>query len=68
MRAEGDTGKVIWFTLPAPSGAAPPWHRLYGATTDGPFSPGSSAGGPFTGFRTVTGKREHTAARSAVVG
>ncbi|MFF9011894.1 ATP-binding protein [Streptomyces sp. NPDC014870] len=35
-----DTGKVIWFTLPAPTPAvAVPSraHAVYGATTDGPF-------------------------------
>ncbi|MFD3524509.1 ATP-binding protein [Streptomyces sp. NPDC058653] len=73
VRAEGDAGKVIWFTLPAPAGDAPPRNPLYGATTDGPF-PGASflgssfADSPFAGIRTVAGKRDHTAARSAVVG
>lgn len=63
VRAEGDAGKVIWFTLPAPSAAVPPRNPVYGATTDGPFSYGS-----FAGIRAVAGEREQTAARSAVVG
>lgn len=82
VRAEGDTGKVIWFTLPAPPAAAPR-HALYGATTDGPFSHGAVtlgavANGPlgdgaftgatFTGIRPLAGNREPTAVRSAVVG
>ncbi|MFD5898530.1 MULTISPECIES: ATP-binding protein [unclassified Streptomyces] len=68
VRAEGDAGKVIWFTLPAPSAAAPPRNPVYGATTDGPFSHGSFAESPFAGIRSVAGEREHTSARSAVVG
>lgn len=67
VRAEGDAGKVIWFTLPALS-AAPPRNPVYGATTDGPFSGASFAGSPLSGIRTVTGDREHASARSAVVG
>ncbi|MFI6729504.1 ATP-binding protein [Streptomyces atratus] len=36
----GGAGKVVWFTLPAPSlFAAQPLHAVYGATTDGPFEP-----------------------------
>lgn len=68
VRAEGDTGKVIWFTLPAPSAAAASRSPLYGATTDGPFSGASFADSPFAEIRTVAGDREHTSARSAVVG
>lgn len=56
----GGAGKVVWFTLPAPSRCfvLPP-HPVYGATTDGPFELDSltylESGTPF-------------AARSAVVG
>ncbi|MFE5669244.1 ATP-binding protein, partial [Streptomyces niveus] len=64
VRAEGDAGKVIWFTLPA-SAAAPPRHPLYGATTDGPFSVTSFANSSFADIRAVSGERDHTAARSA---
>ncbi|MEV0778916.1 ATP-binding protein [Streptomyces sp. NPDC050428] len=60
VRPEGDAGKVIWFTLPAPSTAAPPRHRLYGAMTDGPFSlgpltHGSFADGPVGGIPAAVG-------------
>lgn len=68
VRAEGDAGKVIWFTLPAPPAATAPRSPLYGATTDGPFSPGAFADSAFAGIRAVAGERDHTAARSAVVG
>jgi anti-sigma regulatory factor (Ser/Thr protein kinase) len=38
IRPRGDTGKSIWFTLPAPlSAVALPAHAVYGAMTDGPF-------------------------------
>ncbi|MFD9032332.1 ATP-binding protein [Streptomyces sp. NPDC059567] len=40
IRPNGDTGKVVWFTLSAPTPAvAVPTrsHAVYGATTDGPF-------------------------------
>ncbi|MGW3661238.1 ATP-binding protein [Streptomyces sp. NPDC005151] len=61
FRPWGRAGKVVWFTLPAPSPtvALPP-NSLYGATTDGPFC-----------AVTTTSPREavaHTDARSAVVG
>jgi anti-sigma regulatory factor (Ser/Thr protein kinase) len=41
IRPHGETGKVVWFTLPAPTPAvAVPSrsHAVYGATTDGPFA------------------------------
>ncbi|MFJ2115975.1 MULTISPECIES: ATP-binding protein [unclassified Streptomyces] len=38
IRPRGDTGKSIWFTLPAPPVALTlPLRPVYGATTDGPF-------------------------------
>ncbi|MEU3183783.1 ATP-binding protein [Streptomyces sp. NPDC006923] len=61
VRPRGDTGKSIWFTLPAPPSAlAPPLRAVYGATTDGPFRG--------TQFIALTGEHGHAAARSAVVG
>ncbi|QGZ47654.1 MULTISPECIES: ATP-binding protein [Streptomyces] len=41
IRPHGETGKVIWFTLsaPTPAVAVPSRsHAVYGATTDGPFA------------------------------
>ncbi|MET9375933.1 ATP-binding protein [Streptomyces sp. NPDC002992] len=41
IRPHGETGKVVWFTLPAPTPevAVPSRsHAVYGATTDGPFA------------------------------
>ncbi|MFJ8074201.1 ATP-binding protein [Streptomyces sp. NPDC096176] len=39
-RPQGDTGKVVWFTLPASSSPVtlPAYRAVYGATTIGPFS------------------------------
>ncbi|MFG2648214.1 ATP-binding protein [Streptomyces sp. NPDC048436] len=69
VRPHGDTGKVVWFTLPAapapaPAVALPPTYPVYGATTAGPFAdletvPDTIADGHAPG---------HTPARSAVVG
>lgn len=66
VRPHGDTGKVVWFTLPAPTTAvAPPsTFPAYGATTAGPFADldtgtGALADGHAPG---------HAPARSAVVG
>lgn len=67
VRPHGDTGKVVWFTLPAPAPAVAlsPSYPVYGATTAGPFAelgagaPESIADGHAPG---------HTPARSAVVG
>lgn len=60
VRPRGGSGKVVWFTLPAPSLFAElPLHSVYGATTDGPFGdvdPPSLE------------KVAHTDARSAAVG
>ncbi len=61
VRPRGRSGKVVWFTLTAPSlTAALPPHSVYGATTDGPF-----------GSVTTTSPLEgvaHSDARSATVG
>jgi len=39
VRPADGTGKVVWFTLPAPAGFAAHTPRaVYGATTDGPFA------------------------------
>ncbi|MEV7683778.1 ATP-binding protein [Streptomyces sp. NPDC088341] len=44
VRARGDTGKSIWFTLPTPPAALSLALRpVYGATTEGPF-PGFESG------------------------
>nr|WP_237330512.1 ATP-binding protein [Streptomyces sp. BA2] len=66
VRPHGDTGKVVWFTLPAPASAAalPSAYPAYGAATTGPFAdlapgPQSLADGHAPG---------HAPARSAVVG
>ncbi|MFJ5226446.1 ATP-binding protein [Streptomyces sp. NPDC088400] len=62
IRPQGDTGKSIWFTLPAsPAALALALRPVYGATTDGPFL-GVAALGP------GTGEHGRTAARSAVFG
>jgi anti-sigma regulatory factor (Ser/Thr protein kinase) len=61
MRPVGDTGKSIWFTLPAPPGVmALPARPVYGATTDGPFRG--------TEFGIVTGGHGTAGHRSTVVG
>ncbi|AWL36911.1 ATP-binding protein [Streptomyces sp. SM18] len=61
VRPSDDTGKVVWFTLPAPSfAAALPPLPVYGSTTDGPF--GSM---PAVTMEPVTAPAR---ARSAVVG
>ncbi|RDG36029.1 ATP-binding protein [Streptomyces corynorhini] len=61
IRRRGDTGKSIWFTLPAPPSAlAPPLRAVYGATTDGPF-----LGAAFGAAGHESGNR---AVRSTVVG
>ncbi|MFI2781164.1 ATP-binding protein [Streptomyces sp. ALB3] len=60
VRPSDDTGKVIWFTLPAPSFTALPPLPVYGSTTDGPFASAS------TGLMEPTAARKR--GRSAVVG
>ncbi|SCF98723.1 ATP-binding protein [Streptomyces sp. Ncost-T10-10d] len=56
----GGAGKVVWFTLPAPSlFTALPLHAVYGATTDGPFEPDAV---------TYLDGRTPSVARSSVVG
>lgn len=78
VRPHGETGKVVWFTLPAPLPmVAPPSpsHAVYGATTEGPF-PGHSRfrGAPGTSlegipFGTPTEPvRAPAVARSALAG
>ncbi|OKI92938.1 hypothetical protein AMK10_22905 [Streptomyces sp. CB02058] len=61
VRPSEDTGKVVWFTLPAPSftTALPPL-PVYGSTTDGPFD--SAPGG------LLEPAAARIRARSAVVG
>ncbi|MEE1747738.1 MULTISPECIES: ATP-binding protein [unclassified Streptomyces] len=60
VRPSGGAGKVVWFTLSAPSRcAAMPPHPVYGATTDGPFELG-----PVTFLESGA----PSVARSAVVG
>lgn len=58
VRAQGERGKVVWFSLSAPSPAValPPYPVAYGVTTDGSFA------------GTQDGTRGCAAARSAVVG
>lgn len=61
VRPGDDSGKVIWFTLPAPSfTAALPPLPVYGSTTDGPFAPGLAV--------PMEPMAAHTRTRSAVVG
>lgn len=61
-RARGGTGKVVWFTLPAPFPAPPePEIPVYGAATAGPFLDA----GPEPAHRFDP---EHAPARSAFVG
>lgn len=60
VRPRGGAGKVVWFTLPAPSlFATRPPHSVYGATTDGPFEPDAI---------TYLESRTPSVARSSVVG
>ncbi|WP_418955634.1 ATP-binding protein [Streptomyces tritici] len=69
VRPKG-TGKVIWFTLPAPSLAvtAPPRpHAVHGATTDGPFAPAAFVPDDVPFGVTGESPRAHTT-RSAVAG
>lgn len=66
VRPHGDTGKVVWFTLPAPTSSAaalPSRYPAYGAATAGPFA-GLDAG-PQSADGHTPG---HAPARSAVVG
>ncbi|WP_274555222.1 ATP-binding protein [Streptomyces spiramyceticus] len=64
VRPQGDTGKVVWFTLPAPPSpvVALSSYPVYGATTDGPFPHDGAA------HDVVEATHAHTPARSAVVG
>ncbi|MFE7465932.1 ATP-binding protein [Streptomyces sp. NPDC057499] len=60
VRPSGGAGKAVWFTLPAPPrAAAPPPCPVYGATTDGPFTPS---------LLTCPGSGAPSTARSVVVG
>ncbi|MFK4688349.1 ATP-binding protein [Streptomyces pristinaespiralis] len=65
VRPQGDSGKVVWFTLPAPSPAVtmPPCAAVYGATTIGPFT-----GLPPAEILPVVPETETVAAGSAVAG
>ncbi|MFF5565374.1 ATP-binding protein [Streptomyces sp. NPDC012623] len=61
IRRRGDTGKSIWFTLPAPPSAlALPLRAVYGATTDGPF--------PGAVFGAAVHEHGRRTARSTMVG
>ncbi|MEU9980639.1 ATP-binding protein [Streptomyces sp. NPDC050856] len=65
-RPQGDSGKVVWFTLPAPAATPTPLPSLpvYGAATSGPFTDPVPFEDPVD-----TALREHaTAARSPVAG
>jgi anti-sigma regulatory factor (Ser/Thr protein kinase) len=58
-----DTGKSVWFTLPAPPGGVtgrPAHCPVYGATTDGPFAGAD--------IEAVVLEYGHATARSAVMG
>ncbi|MEE1755323.1 ATP-binding protein [Streptomyces sp. SP18CS02] len=52
-RPQGDTGKVVWFTLPAPSTMPAPLPPLavYGAATSGPFTEPVAFEGPADAVR-----------------
>lgn len=66
VRPHGETGKVVWFTLPAPESAAvaPSTCPVYGAATAGPFVDVSAGPQSLTDGHTPG----HAPARSAVVG
>ncbi|GGU46384.1 ATP-binding protein [Streptomyces lavendofoliae] len=66
-RPQGDTGKVVWFTLPAPSSTPLPIPPLpvYGAATSGPFTGGVPFGDVADAADAV---RERAVARPAVAG
>ncbi|WP_345116400.1 ATP-binding protein [Streptomyces drozdowiczii] len=59
VRPRGESGKVVWFTLPAPARVVQPPALVYGATTDGPFD--------LSGLRRLEDSPPSTA-RSAAVG
>ncbi|MET9804430.1 ATP-binding protein [Streptomyces sp. NPDC006368] len=66
VRPQGDSGKVVWFTLPAPSTTSmtiPPL-PVYGAATSGPFTEPV----PFEPVETVPERSAARAARSTVAG
>ncbi|MEV8015905.1 ATP-binding protein [Streptomyces sp. NPDC086554] len=64
VRPHGETGKVVWFTLPAPTPAASlPTYPVYGAATAGPFAD-LDTGAPDA----LADAPGHAPARSAVVG
>ncbi|UUS29866.1 ATP-binding protein [Streptomyces changanensis] len=66
-RPQGDAGKVVWFTLPAPS-ATPvgiPAVPAYGTVGGGPFREPVAF---CDGAEVVDAARAHTAVRSAVAG
>jgi anti-sigma regulatory factor (Ser/Thr protein kinase) len=64
VRPQGEMGKIVWFTLSAPTPAVvlPPYPVVYGASTEGPLT------GTAVTADTQNGIREHAAARSAVAG
>lgn len=64
VRPRGDSGKVVWFTLPAPTSAVamPSTYPAYGVTASDPFA--DLDAGPLTDGHAPG----HAPARSAVVG
>ncbi|MFG2331609.1 ATP-binding protein [Streptomyces sp. NPDC048604] len=70
VRQEG-SGKVVWFTLPAPSlslTAPPRPHAVHGATTDGPFAPAAFVPDDVPFGVPAESVRPHATARSAIAG
>ncbi|MGI5400672.1 ATP-binding protein [Streptomyces sp. CA-135486] len=65
VRPKGDTGKIVWFTLSAPSPAVslPPYPMVYASSADGPL--GGSQDGQ---ARAHDAARKPAATRSAVAG
>ncbi|MER5461724.1 MULTISPECIES: ATP-binding protein [unclassified Streptomyces] len=62
VRPEGETGKIVWFTLstPPPAVALPPYPVVYGSTADEPFTSTASSA------TAQNGTRQRASARSAV--
>ncbi|MEV7086055.1 ATP-binding protein [Streptomyces sp. NPDC093085] len=66
IHPRGETGKSIWFSLPAPPVALTlPPHPVYGAVTDGPFP---AAAFPALALSALAEVRDSGPARSALTG